>query len=476
MFDLLIVLSRYVFVFYIILFLWQGVVYVAYEQGGYFGNPFRAISVQKRILVCYHLTAFLILGYNRETLMYQWQVVAFGFAGLVFLLVAMYVLNRFYKDGCPLIWMGVLFLLDTSLIMLQRLNASLAYRQLAFIVFGVFVVLCIPRILKLIPKFEIFEWAYIIVSYGLLICTLLFGVSHYGSTNWLKIGSITFQPSEIVKFLYIFYLASVFRKKVDWKEFLTTGFLSFGLIILLVFQKDLGSALIFFVTYLSLLYIATSNLVLMGVGLGSASIAAIASYHLFSHVQVRVSAWQNPWSDIEGGGYQIANSLFAITTFGFFGCGLTKGYPTVIPVVESDFIFAAIAEEFGVIFACGIIGIFVMLLYRGVRIALDCGRRYYSILALGITAILSFQTFLIIGGVIKLIPLTGVTLPFISYGGSSVLVSLIMIGLLQWVCIYCKKHGDGTQGKEKKTPSAKKTASTKEKVEVNEVSGGEAYE
>lgn len=468
MFDLLIVFSRYIFVFYIVLFLWQGIVYVVGEKGGYLGSPLHAISVQKRILICYHLTAFLILGYNRTTLAYDWQVVLFGAVGLLYLFGAMRVLNRFYKDGCPLIWMGVLFLLDTGLIMLQRLDASLAYRQLAFIIFGTFVVVCLPYVLRKIPKFEVFEWAYIIISYGLLVCTLLFGVSHYGSTNWLKIGSVTFQPSEIVKFLYIFYLASVFRKKVDWKEFLITGALSFGLIMMLVFQRDLGSALIFFVTYMSLLYIATSNGVLLGIGIGAASVAAVGAYHLFSHIQVRVSAWQNPWADIEGGGYQIANALFAITTFGFFGSGLTKGYPTVIPVVESDFIFAAIAEELGVIFACGIIGIFVMLLYRGVRIALDCGRRYYSILALGVTAILSFQTFLIVGGVIKLIPLTGVTLPFVSYGGSSVLVSLVMVGLLQWVCVYCKQKKDPVAGKE--VVEVKTTAITKEKT------GGEAYE
>ena len=116
-----------------------------------------------------------------------------------------------------------------------------------------------------------------------------------------------------------------------------------------------------------------------------------------------------------------------------------KGLPKSIPVVESDCIFAAICEEFGVLFGMGIIGIFLMLLYRGVRIALDCNRRYYSIIALGITALLSFQAFLIIGGVIKLIPLTGVTLPLVSYGGTSVLASLMMLGLLQWVCVYSEQ-------------------------------------
>ena len=214
---------------------------------------------------------------------------------------------------------------------------------------------------------------------------------------------------------------------------------------LLVLQKDLGSALIFFMTYMVMLYIATSNEFLFFLGMGAASVAAMGAYKLFSHVQVRVAAWRNPWADIDAGGYQIVSSLFAITTWGLFGSGLTKGMPKSIPVVESDMIFSAICEEFGVIFGAGVIGIFIMLLYRGVRIALDCNRRYYSILAAGVTTLISFQAFVILGGVMKLIPLTGVTLPFVSYGGSSVLVSLMMIGLLQWVCVYCEQRAQQEQ-------------------------------
>lgn len=134
---------------------------------------------------------------------------------------------------------------------------------------------------------------------------------------------------------------------------------------LLVLQKDLGSALIFFMTYMVMLYIATSNEFLFFLGMGAASVAAMGAYKLFSHVQVRVAAWRNPWADIDAGGYQIVSSLFAITTWGLFGSGLTKGMPKSIPVVESDMIFSAICEEFGVIFGAGIIGIFIMLLYRG---------------------------------------------------------------------------------------------------------------
>lgn len=316
----------------------------------------------------------------------------------------------------------------------------MAHKQLVWMALGLAGMLALPSILRLIPRFEIFEWAYIIVCYGLLLFTQIFGVEHGGSQNWLEIGSISFQPSEIAKFLFIFYLASVFRKRVELRELLITGGLSAGVVILLVLQKDLGSALIFFMTFMTMLYIATSNEVLFLMGMGAASFAATIAYKLFSHVQVRVAAWRDPWADIDHGGYQIVTSLFAITTYGLFGSGLTKGMPVSIPVVESDCIFAAICEEFGALFGAGIICIFIMLLYRGIRITLDCTRRYYSLLAAGFTAMIAFQAFVIIGGVIKLIPLTGVTLPLVSYGGTSVLVSLMMFGILQWVCVYCEQH------------------------------------
>ena len=444
MFDLIIMLSRYAFIAYIVLFLWQGIVYIAYEQGGYLGNPYTAVSIQRRVIILMHTTAFLILAYNKETHFFDIPTLIFSAVSFVFLLLAVKLLDRFYYEGCPLIWTGMLFLMDVSLIMLQRVEPALAHRQLVWMMIGLAGMLLLPMFFRIIPRFEVFEWAYIIACYGLLLCTRFFGISRGGSTNWLAIGpegyQITFQPSEIAKFLFVFYLASVFRKRVEWKQFLTTGFLSAGLVLLLVLQKDLGSALIFFMTYMVMLYIATSNEALFLLGMGAASGAAAVAYKLFSHVRVRVAAWQNPWADIDKGGYQIVNSLFAITTWGLLGSGLTKGMPKSIPVVESDMIFAAICEEFGAIFGMGIIGIFIMILYRGVRIALDCNRRYYSILAIGVTTLISFQAFVILGGVIKLIPLTGVTLPLVSYGGSSVLVSLMMLGLLQWVCVYCEQQ------------------------------------
>ena len=442
MFDLIIMLSRFLFLFYIVFFLWQGVVYVAYEQGGYLGSPFHAVSIQRRMIALMHITAFLILAYQPNTFRFNLQALGVGAAGLIFLLLVNLGVERFFYEADPLIWTGMLFLLDVSLIMLQRLNPALAVRQLIWMAIGIIMMLFIPFVLWLIPRFEIFEWIYIALSYGLILCTLVFGTAKYGSVNWLEIGPITFQPSEIVKFLFIFYLASVLRKKIGMRELITTGVLSAGIVLLLVMQKDLGGALIFFMTYMVMLYIASSNELLFFAGMGAASLAAMLAYRLFSHVRVRVSVWKDPWADISGGGYQIVNSLFAITTWGLFGIGLTRGMPRSIPVVESDFIFAAICEEFGALFGMGMICIYIMIFFRGIMIALNCQRRYYSLLAAGIISMFAFQSFLILGGVLKLIPLTGVTLPFVSYGGSSVVVSILLLGLLQWICVYCEQHNE----------------------------------
>ncbi len=156
---------------------------------------------------------------------------------------------------------------------------------------------------------------------------------------------------------------------------------------------------------------------------------------MFAHVRTRVLIWKNPWAEIEVKGYQIAQSLFAIGTKGFFGSGLTKGFPKSIPVVEKDFIFSAICEEFGVIFAILVICLFILLFYCMVMTSLKSNNRFLTILSAGITSMICFQTFLILGGVVKFIPLTGVTLPFISYGGSSIIINFVILGLIQWIHI-----------------------------------------
>lgn len=252
--------------------------------------------------------------------------------------------------------------------------------------------------------------------------------------NWIDIGPVGFQPSEIIKVFFIFYLASAFAVKPSLRKLIVPTVLSGAIVLILVGgQNDLGAALIFYMTFVVLLFIATSNYFYLLGGLAFISVAASAAYKLFSHIRVRVEAWQNPWLDVQDTGYQIAQSLFAICTWGITGSGFTRGYADTIPVVERDFIFAAICEEFGVIFAVGLIFIFMLILLEGARGAIENNNRFLSLVCAGFTALIAFQSFLIIGGVIKFIPLTGVTLPFVSYGGTSIVISYIIIAIMQWV-------------------------------------------
>ena len=182
-----------------------------------------------------------------------------------------------------------------------------------------------------------------------------------------------------------------------------------------------------------LYYASSSNLLMTGVGLMGGAGAAVAGYKMFAHVKKRVAIWRNPWSDYDNSGYQIVQSLMAIASGGLFGVGLGLGSPRTIPVYHTDFIFAVICEQFGVIFGLFVLLMYVAIIWRGATIAMAARRSFHGLLAMGCTLMLGLQTFVIIGGVIKLIPLTGVTMPFVSYGGTSLVSSLCLAGLLQGV-------------------------------------------
>ena len=205
--------------------------------------------------------------------------------------------------------------------------------------------------------------------------------------------------------------------------------------LVLVLSKDLGSALIFFVTYLLMLFVATGNWLYLGLGAGSGAAAAVIAYNLFSHVRTRVEAWLDPWSDISGKGYQISQSLFAIGTGGWFGMGLYQGMPSKIPVVEKDFVFSAISEEMGGIYAICLILICLGCFMQFMMIAAKMQAVFYKLIAFGLGTTYIVQVFLTIGGVTKFIPSTGVTLPFVSYGGSSILSTFIVFNVVQGLYI-----------------------------------------
>ena len=213
-------------------------------------------------------------------------------------------------------------------------------------------------------------------------------------------------------------------------------------VLILVASKDLGGALIFFITYLIMLYVATRKLFYLTAGLLSGCVAAIAAYRLFSHIRVRVLAWSDPLSVIDNEGYQISQSLFAIGTGGWFGMGLNQGTPNRIPIVEQDFIFSAISEEMGGVFALCLIMVCVSCFLMFLNIAMQMRDQFYKLEALGLGILYGFQIFLTVGGAIKMIPSTGVTLPLVSYGGSSLLSTMILFAVIQGFYMLKQKEGD----------------------------------
>jgi cell division protein FtsW len=222
----------------------------------------------------------------------------------------------------------------------------------------------------------------------------------------------------------------MFNKSIDFKQTAITTAMAALHVVILVVSKDLGAALIFFIVYVCMLYVATKRPDYMFAGLVAGAAASVAAYKLFAHVRQRVSIWRNPWTTIDTSGYQICQSLFSIGMGSWFGFGLCQGMPDKIPVVQKDFMFSAIVEEFGVIFSVSLILICLNNLILMMNIASRCKTLFYRLVAVGLGVTYGFQVFLTVGGAMKMIPMTGVTLPFVSYGGSSVLSSLIIFAII----------------------------------------------
>ncbi len=358
----------------------------------------------------------------------------FAFQIIIFASVIMlfYVI---YPEGNRLIINNSCMLLVVSMIILTRLSYDKAVKQF-FIVTASFVIgFFIPQIILKFDALKKFTWVYAGLGIVAIGAVLLYGAATNGSKISFTLAGITFQPSEAVKVLFLFFMAGALFEAENIWQLLLASVVAAAHVIILVLSKDLGSALIFFVIYLALIYIATDNIGYLCLGLAFGVIASMVAYKLFSHIQVRVHAWLDPFSDIASSGYQLSQSLFGISSGGWFGLGLYGGSPTSIPYVEQDFIFSAVAEEMGVVFAVLMalicVSTFMMIMYEGYYIR----DRYYRLVICGVGVAYIFQTFLTIGGGSKFIPLTGVTLPLVSYGGTSVLVTIVMMMVVEGICL-----------------------------------------
>lgn len=334
-------------------------------------------------------------------------------------------------------------LLSIGFVIQTRLFFDKSVKQFYIIVLSLAITLVIPFLLNKLQELSKWKWLYAgagIVSLG---AVLLLGTVTNGSKLFFSISGITFQPSEFIKIVYIFFLAAILKEAESFKNVFLSAVLAGIHVIILVLSKDLGSALIFFVTYVLMLYIATKKPFYMAAAAICIVAASIVSYRIFPHIQVRVQAWKDPWSVINDSGYQIAQSLFAIASGGMFGLGLYGGAPGDIPHVETDFVFSAIAEELGILFSICLIMIYISCFLMFMNIAMQVKDSFYRLAAFGIGVTYGFQIFLTVGGGTKFIPLTGVTLPLVSYGGSSVLSTLIMFAIIEG--IYCRREVGGSR-------------------------------
>ena len=346
------------------------------------------------------------------------------------------------SSGDQYILLIALMLFNIGSVMIYRLEPALAIKQGMWVLVGISAYFITYFILKKVKGWERFGRVYFGLIMFMFIATQIFGSVIGGAQNWIILpGGITIQPVEFIKILLVFLIAyhyynyekiaekTYFGKKLGKYSLMFVVYIFIGFLFL---QADMGPALLMYALLLSIQFIYEEDKKMVIANLLIAIAGAVVAYFLFNHVRVRVSIWLDPWSDIDNTGYQITQSLFGIASGGFFGKGLGLGQPENIPLAFTDFIFSAICEGMGIFAGIGLMMLFLILVYRGFKIAFYQDNSFFKLVALGISITFAFQALIIVGGVTKLIPLTGITIPFVTYGGSSILSSFIMLGILQY--------------------------------------------
>ncbi len=398
-------------------------------------------------------------------------ITTLGFATLIFAQEATsppLIYGAYYAGTLFVLYLGVRLLLPHSdvlllpivtmltgigLVMIYRLTynvegvENLATTQAVWILVGSGAMLFIVLFFR--NYHRLFDYKYLLALAAVVLIALTFtplGYEVNGARLWVSLGPVGFQPSEFARIALVIFYAGYLAEKRDVLTATSRSFLGiqipalkyFGPVALvwaaslglLVFEKDLGSSLLFFAVPLLMIYAATGRIAYIMLGGLLFALGSFVTYFLFGHVQLRVQSWLDPWGDPDGAGFQILQSIFNIADGGLTGTGLGAGFSQTIPEVETDFIFSAIASELGLLGATAVLLAFLAFVYRGIKISLLAEDEASKLLAFGLTAMFALQTLIIVGGVTKAIPLTGITLPFVSYGGSSVVGNFILTALL----------------------------------------------
>lgn len=413
----------------------------------------RVFAAQRTLTLLLHTVMSAILIMENKNIMY----VGLWAAEFAFYLIFIKVYQACYKGLSKLVLNNMMMCMMVGFVILGRLASDYAVHQIILAAAAMVLCIFVPLIIEKFRVLEKMGWYFAVIGIVFLMLVFVIGVEKYGSRNWISVGGIAIQPSEFVKILYVFFMASLLSQTTKFKHIVIISAVAAVHVVILVAEKDLGAALIYFVTYIFVLYVATTKVQYLGAGLAGGTLASIVAYHLFSHVKTRVQAWRDPWAEIRGGGYQVAQSLFAIGTGGFIGMGLGKGLPGSVPVVESDFVFSAISEELGGVFAICLIMVYLSSYIMFVNIAMKMKKQFYKLTAFGLSVVFIFQVFLCVGGVTKFIPSTGVTLPLISYGGSSIVTTIIIFSVIQGMYVLNGKEEESLEEETEKESSKRKS-------------------
>ena len=379
--------------------------------------------------------------------------------GLAAAFAVAHVVVRFLAPGADPAILPIVFVLSgIGITFVTRLAPDLAVRQVVWLFVSVAAMVAVLVAVRSLDKLARYKYTLGILGVVLLVIPMVVGTERGGAKLWVDIPGIgSFQPGELAKVLVIVFLASFLSEN---RELLSVSvrrvmgikiprlrmllpLLAMWLVSLaiVVWERDLGSAILFFGIFLIMLYTATGRWFYTIVAVLLLAVGGVAAYHVFSHVQTRIDVWLDPFADPQGQGYQICQSLYSLADGDLFGTGIGQGMCDLIPVVESDFIFSAIGEELGLLGAAAVLLLFMLFAVRGLLTAARARSDLAAFMAVGLTAAISLQAFVIVGGVTSLIPMTGVTLPFMSQGGTSLLASFIIVGLL----LRCGDEGTGTQ-------------------------------
>ena len=463
--NLIIEISKYFMIFMFAFYTYE--CFAAFRQKIKPEQREHILSRQCAAIFLIHFDAFVVIYLVTDDI----SMLIFYAAQAVLLAMIQTCYQLFYSKSSRLLTNNLCMLLTIGFIMLTRLSYEKAIRQYAIAICASVITIVIPVLIRKVQSLRRLTWLYAMIGIIGLAAVTIFGSTSYGAKISVTIGGLfSIQPSEFVKILFVFFVAGMLYQDTSFQRVCVTTVIAAIHVLILVASRDLGAALLFFMTYVVMLYVATKKVLYFAGGLAAGSAASVVAYHLFSHIRVRVRAWQNPLAYIDKEGYQISQSLFAIGTGGWFGMGLYQGLPDKIPVVKQDFIFSAVSEELGGIFALCLIMVCFSCFLMFLNIAMQMKDQFYKLVALGLGTIYAFQVFLTIGGVTKFIPSTGVTLPLVSYGGSSLLSSMIIFAVIQGLYILRQDEGEINASKSRKNRQNRKKTTGFENADIEKLS------